>query len=187
MGSGNPRQVYKLGELLENTHTEKDLGIQVDEILNMSKQCALAAWKANGILGSIRREVANRGWEVIVSLYSAILRPHLKHCVQDWGLQDRKDMEFLERIQRRATKMIQGLKHLYYENRLKELGLFSLEKRRLWGHLTAAFQYLKGVHKCERNQLFTLLDSDKTRGNGFKLKKGRFRLEVRGQFLLREW
>ena len=81
--------------------------------------------------------------------------------------------------------MIQGLEHLSYEDRLNELGLFSLQKRRLWGDLIAAFQYLKGVYKHEGNQLFTQGDSDRTRGKSFKLKEGRFRLDIRGNFFLR--
>ena len=83
--------------------------------------------------------------------------------------------------------MIRGLQHLSYEERLRELSLFSLEKRRLQGDLIVAFQYLKGAYKQKGVWLFIRVDSDRTRENGFKLKEGRFRLDVGGSFLLREW
>jgi len=84
-------------------------------------------------------------------------------------------MELLKQIQRRATKMIRGLEHLSYEDRLRDLVLFSLEKTRLWGHLTVAFQYLKGAHRKDGVKHLSRVCCDKTRDNVFKLKEDRFR------------
>ena len=80
--------------------------------------------------------------------------------------------------------MSRGLKHLSYENSLRELGLFSLEKRRLWGDLIAAFQYLKGAYRKAGEGLFTRAWSDRIRGNGLKMREGRFRLDIGKKFFI---
>jgi len=157
----------------------------------MTQQCALTAQKANCLLGCIKRSVASWLREGILPLYSALVRSHLDSCVQLWSPQHRKDMDLLEQVQRMVTRMIQGLEHLSYEERLRELGLFSLEKRRLWGDLTAAFQYLKGACKKAGEGLLTRAGSDRTRGNGFSLKEGRVKLGIRKKFftlsMVRHW
>ncbi|PKU49532.1 rna-directed dna polymerase from mobile element jockey-like [Limosa lapponica baueri] len=94
----------------------------VDEKLSVSQQHVLAAQKANCILGSIKRSVTSRLREVILPLYSVLMRPNLEYCVQLWGPQHKKDIDLLEQVQRRATNMIRGMEHLSYEDRLREWG-----------------------------------------------------------------
>ena len=119
---------YRLGpNLLVRSFRKKDLGVAVDKRLAMSQQCALAAKKANGILGCSTKSMASRLTEAIVSFYPALVKPHMEY----WALQFKKGRELLESIQRRATKMIRDLERLPYEKKLRYLGQFVLEKRRL--------------------------------------------------------
>ncbi|XP_058657370.1 triadin isoform X18 [Ammospiza caudacuta] len=174
----SPKNSFRLGREWKETRAgETDLGLPVHENLDMTQQCVLEVKKAVCILGCIKSSVASTSKEVILSLYSALVRPQLEYCVQDWEPEHKKDVDMLEQVQEGVIKLSPGLEHISYEDRLREMGQFSLEKRRLRGYLIAVFQYLQGACKRAKEGLVTTACSD--RENGFKLKEVGFSLDIR--------
>ena len=126
-GPGNTGKNYEMGgTILSKTVKENDLGVSMNANMKVSEQCRIAASKGNQVLGMIRRNITYKENNLIVPLYKAIVRPHLEYCIQAWSPYLRKDIDMLEKIQKRATKLIPGLRDLGYEERLKECGLTTL-------------------------------------------------------------
>ena len=133
-GPVNTGMNYEMGgTILSKTVKEKDLGVTMNADKKDSEQCRIAASLGNQVLGMIRRNIAYKDKRLIIPLYKAIVRPHLEYCIQAWNPYIRKDIDMLEKIQRRAAKLIPGLRDIRYEESLKECGLTTLATRRLGG------------------------------------------------------
>ena len=131
LGKHNSRAKYELqGKELDEIVEEKDLGVFFDNKFKAGINCFKAAKKGNKILGMIRRTFECRSKCVIVNLYKSLVRPHLEYCIQAWRPHYKKDIDVLEKVQKRATRMIEGCGEMDYERRLKHTGLTTLETRR---------------------------------------------------------
>ena len=163
LGHNNVKYNYTLSnQLLHKSDLERDLGIFVDSKAKFSEQCNKAVNKANATLGIIRRHFVCKNKNNLVRLYKALVRPKLEYCVQVWRPFLKKDIDIIEKVQHRATKMIPECRHLSYEHRLKNTGLCSLEKRREKGDLIQTFKLIKGVDKINYRKFFQLSNSNRT-------------------------
>ena len=166
-GHGNLNVNYKMGDTVLGTNVkEKDLGVTISADMKVSEQCGIAASKGNKILGLIRRNITYKGKKLIIPLYKAIVRPHLEYCIQAWRPYRKKDIDTLERIQRR-------------------------EIRRLRGDQIEVFKILNGYENIYRNMFFSLKKDSRTRGHEVKLVKDQCRLDIRkhsfSQRTINEW
>ena len=161
---------------------KKDLGVWISEDLKWSKQCSNAANKAMAVLGMIKRSFSHISTESFKILYNTYVRPHLEYCVQVWNPYLKKDIVCLEKIQRRATKLVQGLNKMPYEQRLEALGLYTLQRRRLRGDLIETYKILTGKEKINSEQLFQKATTIELRGHSLKLYKKSSRLDIRKYF-----
>ena len=180
IGHGNLNVKYKMGDtVLGTTVKEKDLGVTITADMKVLEQCGIAALKGNQIIGLIRRNTTYKEKKLIIPLYKAIVRPHLENYIQAWRPYCKQDIDTLERIQRRATKMIPELRHHSYEERLKECGLTILETMRLRGDQIEVFKILNGYENIDRNIFFSFKKDNRTRGHEVTLVKDQCRLDIR--------
>ena len=168
-GRNNIRHKYVMGGyapagvVLEEVKVEKDVGVMVSEDLKPSIQCSQAAKKANSILGRMARSFSYRDSVVWLRLYKMYVRPHLEYAVQAWSPWTQHDIKVLEDVQRRAVRMISGLRAQSYEDKLSELDLMSLEDRRTRGDLIQTWKILHGVDNVSEGTWFTRLHSTSVR------------------------
>ena len=112
--------------------------------MKVSMQCAAAVKKASSMLGIIKKGIENKTANIIMPLYKMVVGLHLEYWVPFWSPHLKKDIVEMEKVQNRATKMMTGLGHLPYEERLQHLGLFSLEKRCLRGDVIEMYKIMQG-------------------------------------------
>ena len=182
LGGQNDHHSYEMGSsFLGNTAEEKDLGVWIDSTLSSSRQCKEARKKGLRMLGAINRNVSYKSKTVMMKLYTAYVRPHLEYCVQAWSPFLRRDIEALERVQRRATRMVEGLAGQSYEDRLKALNLFSLGYRRLRGDMIEMYKVVQGMDSVDRN-MFHFREGRTLRGHMHTLRKDFCRTRMRQKF-----
>lgn len=183
LGKSNMKHKYSLcGSDLRDSINERDLGIIVDNSMKFSEQCNTAIKNANSTLGLIRRTIKCKSRNIITKLYKTLVRPKLEYCVQAWRPYLKKHIDNIEKVQHRATKMIEECRFLNYEDRLGQTGLTTLEERRTRGDLIEVFKMIKGLNKTDYTRFFTLATNNRTRGHRLKIVKNRSRLNIRKNF-----
>jgi len=184
VGQKNPGYLYNMGSNgLQRVDVEKDLGVMISSDLKCSQQCMYAYTKANRVMGMIRRTIAYKEPRIMLSLYKTLVRPHVEYCSCAWNPHYSKDKDLLEKIQHRFTKMIMNMQDKRYEDRLRCLGLWTLEERRNRQDLIEVFKMYRGFSNVSLHELFTVDENSKgTRGHSCKLVKTRCTRDITKYF-----
>ena len=168
---------------LKEIESEKDLGVTIDNSLNFKLHIAQITAKANRMVGIIRRSFNFLNEKTFTMLFKSLVRPLLEYGNTVWSPMHKSLEQDIENVQRRATKLIGSLKEMSYTERLKRLKLPSLEHRRVRGDMIQLYKYLHGHYSVQRPQFQLATNEERTlRGNSLKIKKNRFRLDIRGNF-----
>ena len=178
LGGNNGENSYVMGgKMLEKVEEEKDLGVIFSKKFKGGRQCLQAANKGYQVLGMIARTFVSRKKMLMLPLYKSLVRPHLDYCIQVWRPHLRKDIDRIERVQRRATRMMEECKGKEYETRLQMTGLTTLEKRAQRADMLEVYKILNKFEGLREGDFF-IRDTRRGRGNSMKLFKKRVRLDA---------
>ena len=185
LGKNNPCREYAMKNsdntlhTLEETYIEKDLGVYIDSQLKFTQHCQEKVNKANKVLGFIRHTFKHLNKENFLLLYKSLVRPHLEFGSCIWSPKHKYNIDSIERVQRRATKLIPQLKELSYSDRLRELNLETLSYRRTRADLLETYRILTSQHQVNRDTYCSLCPGKSmltpslntaTRGHSMKLQ-----------------
>ena len=192
IGRANGKEPYEMhNTVLLKTSKEKDLGVTISADWKVSEQCGIAARKGNQLLGMIKRNITYREKNLIIPLYKSIVRPHLEYCIQAWRPHLKKYIDKLERVQRRATKLIPELRILSYEDRVQQCKFTTLETRRVRGDQIEVFKITHEIEGLDSGMFFQYRTDNGTRGHSWALAKARCKLDIRkyafSQRTINEW
>ena len=183
LGSRNPKNDYHMkGMTLTVTTEEKDLGVIIDDELKFHKHVSAAVKKSSRMLGLIRATFTCLNEITVPRLFTTLVRPHLEYGNIIWSPRFKMDSIEVEKVQRRATRLISNLRQLSYEDRLRTLKLPSLNYRRRRGDMIQVFKIIAGIDRVDPELFFHSTSISQTRGHSQKLTKQRSRLELRSKF-----
>ena len=185
LGSRNKEQDYSMGgQSLEAVESEKDVGVLIHKSLKPSLQCAKAATRANQVLGQLARAVGYRDKDTFLKLYCVYVRPHLEYAIQSWSPWLVQDKDVLEKVQKRALKMVSNLKGRTYEERLLETNMTTLEARRVRGDLIQMYRIMSGKDDVRPSIWFHTMADFRGTGVGTRQARGLYNVhpqESQGQ------
>ena len=184
LGYGNAKQEYNLdGTVLVETMEEKDLGVLIDNDLKFSRHVRGIVARANRMIGLMKISFENFDKDMFGPIYNTLIRPLLEYCVHAWSPYLVKDIQLLENVQRRATKLVREVRNMEYEDRLKELKIPKLIDRRIRGDMILTYRLLKGEEGIDHETFFSLDKSRyNLRGHSKKIFKTRAHLNIRRNF-----
>ena len=174
LGRRNGSHLYHMADTpLTQTLVERDLGIKVDHQLKFREQASAAIAKASHVLAVIRRSFCLIDETTLPLLFRTMVRPHLEYANTVWGPFNREDQRRVERVQRRATRLVPAIRDLPYEDRLRALDLPSLYHRRRRGDMITVYQLLRQGLDVDHSQFFEEATRTSTRGHRWKIQKPR--------------